>query len=99
MVAVDENTLHRLIGKRTNGRSLRRVIKNSVAASLPNICATFSVPLEFSKFGDGYEDYDMHMRDAAALMALLLCDPSNRYVPFVFVVFSSIRVATHCTEL
>ncbi len=82
MARVEEATVHELLGKHASGRSLRRRIKNTIAATLPNVCATFTVTLKFSeKFGDAYEDYDMHMRDAAALMALLLCDPSNRYCP------------------
>jgi hypothetical protein len=81
---VEEEVVHRLLGKCCNGRSLRRRVKTVIEALLPNICATYCTTLRFSELGEGglYEDYDMHYRDAASLAVLLLCDPANRYVYF-----------------
>lgn len=69
--------MHALLGKRANGRSLRRRAKLVIEKVLPNICGLCSITLKFSELGP-YDDYDMHMRDIAGLVAMLLCDPSNR---------------------
>ena len=79
VTGVDEETVHSLIGKHANGRSLRRLVKKSIGATLPNICATVTQPMMFSeRFGEEYDDFDFTMRDVAALMVLMVCDPANR---------------------
>ncbi len=75
--SVEESVVHALLGKRTNGRSLRRKVQLVIEKVLPNVCGLYSVTLKFSELGP-YDDYDMYMRDIAALIVMLLCDPANR---------------------